>query len=234
MLYGKHIGLRNPVRRLNDIHDADAQKYKNIVEEIQRSAVINHIIQPKAVWQHLSASSENDSIVVFSDNKVEQRFAFLRKQTVPYTCAADWVAPKTASVKDSIGMLVVTAGNEVWETINQWRAEGELLRSHILSALALQTAEATAEYIHRKIIIAWGLADEELLQQDLSALRTVRGIRLSFGYPSCPELSYQRALFDILHPEDINIRLTDEYMMAPEASVSAVVFHHPDAQYYIP
>ena len=58
-----------------------------------------------------------------------------------------------------------------------------------------------------------------------------RGIRLSFGYPACPDLEPQADLFRLLHPESIGVRLTDGLMMDPEASVSAVVFHHPDGRY---
>jgi 5-methyltetrahydrofolate--homocysteine methyltransferase len=58
-----------------------------------------------------------------------------------------------------------------------------------------------------------------------------RGIRLSFGYPACPDLEPQAALFRLLQPEEIGVHLTEEYMMDPEASVSAVVFHHPNARY---
>jgi 5-methyltetrahydrofolate--homocysteine methyltransferase len=58
-----------------------------------------------------------------------------------------------------------------------------------------------------------------------------RGIRLSFGYPACPDLEPQAHLFRLLDPAEIGVQLTEEYMMEPEASVSAVVFHHPDARY---
>jgi 5-methyltetrahydrofolate--homocysteine methyltransferase len=59
-----------------------------------------------------------------------------------------------------------------------------------------------------------------------------RGKRYSFGYPACPRLDDQAPLFNLIRPQDIGIQLTDGFMMDPEASVSAVVFHHPDAVYY--
>jgi 5-methyltetrahydrofolate--homocysteine methyltransferase len=59
-----------------------------------------------------------------------------------------------------------------------------------------------------------------------------RGRRYSFGYPACPELEDQATLFALLRPEEIGVTLTDGYMMEPEASVSALVFHHPDAIYF--
>jgi 5-methyltetrahydrofolate--homocysteine methyltransferase len=59
-----------------------------------------------------------------------------------------------------------------------------------------------------------------------------RGLRVSFGYPACPDLEDQAKLFALLHPEDIGVQLTEGYMMDPEASVSALVFHHPEADYF--
>jgi 5-methyltetrahydrofolate--homocysteine methyltransferase len=59
-----------------------------------------------------------------------------------------------------------------------------------------------------------------------------RGKRYSFGYPACPNLEDQKGLFDLLKPEDIGVQLTEGFMMDPEASVSALVFHHPDCSYF--
>ena len=59
-----------------------------------------------------------------------------------------------------------------------------------------------------------------------------RGIRVSFGYPACPNLADQRILFDLLEPSQIGLELTEGFMMDPEASVSALVFHHPEAKYF--
>jgi 5-methyltetrahydrofolate--homocysteine methyltransferase len=59
-----------------------------------------------------------------------------------------------------------------------------------------------------------------------------RGKRYSPGYPSCPDLGLQTTIFALLHPTEIGVSLTDELMMEPEASVSALVFHHPAARYF--
>jgi 5-methyltetrahydrofolate--homocysteine methyltransferase len=59
-----------------------------------------------------------------------------------------------------------------------------------------------------------------------------RGKRYSFGYPACPNLDDQQGIWKLLHPEDIGVQLTEGMMMEPEASVSALVFHHPDCAYF--
>ena len=101
-----------------------------------------------------------------------------------------------------------------------------------MQALALESAEAYAELLHARIREAWGFPDPIDLGM-LDRFRTrYRGIRMSFGYPACPDLDHQEKLWRLLGPNEIGVHLTDGMMMDPEASVSALVFHHPQAQYF--
>jgi 5-methyltetrahydrofolate--homocysteine methyltransferase len=101
--------------------------------------------------------------------------------------------------------------------------------------VAIELAEATAEWVHRRMRADWGFPDPpEFTQADLFKTR-YRGIRLSFGYPACPRIENQTELFRILRPEGkIGVLLTEGCMMQPESSVSALVFHHPDGHYFSP
>ncbi len=72
-----------------------------------------------------------------------------------------------------------------------------------------------------------------LISQCVTALlRNIKGSASSFGYPACPNLEDQEKLFATLKPEDIGVHLTEGFMMEPEASVSAIVFAHPEARYF--
>ena len=116
--------------------------------------------------------------------------------------------------------------------VEAWKQAGEYLKSHAFAALALETAEAAAEWLHRKLRADWGFADgAEIALHDRLQAR-YRGKRYSFGYPACPDLAGQRQLFAALRPEEIGVELTEGDMMDPEASVSALVFHHPEARYF--
>ena len=98
--------------------------------------------------------------------------------------------------------------------------------------MALETAEAAAEWLHARLRAVWGFADPEGLSRQAIFQARYRGKRYSFGYPACPDLESQAGLFRLLRPEEIGIELTEGFMMEPEASVSALVFHHPDAAYF--
>ena len=113
------------------------------------------------------------------------------------------------------------------------KERGEFLNSHVLQVLALESAEAFAELLHKQIRQMWGIGDPPgLSYQDLFRTQ-YRGRRYSFGYPACPRLEDQEQLFRLLDvTANIGVELTEGYMMDPEGSVSAVVFHHPDARYF--
>jgi len=127
---------------------------------------------------------------------------------------------------------VVTVGLGIRALAEKYKNNGEYLKSHIVQALALESAEALAEFLHSQIRRMWGFPDpaETTMMNRFQA--RYRGKRYSFGYPACPNLSDQKKLFDLLRPEDAGIQLTDGDMMEPEASVSAMVFHHPNAVYF--
>jgi 5-methyltetrahydrofolate--homocysteine methyltransferase len=127
---------------------------------------------------------------------------------------------------------VSTCGEGVRERATELKDRGEYLLSHTLQALAVESAEAAAERLHRKIREGWGLFDSpDLTMQDRLKAK-YQGIRVSFGYPACPNLADQQLLFRLLQPASIGVELTEGFMMDPEASVSALVFHHSQARYF--
>jgi hypothetical protein len=131
-------------------------------------------------------------------------------------------------------MLLQERAGGVRELAERWKAEGRFLDSHIVQALAIEGAEAFAELLHRRLREMWGFPDPpEMTMQERFKAR-YRGVRVSFGYPACPRLEDQEKLFRALDVEGaIGVRLTEGYMMDPEASVSALVFHHPEARYFV-
>jgi len=133
---------------------------------------------------------------------------------------------------DNLCMFVTTAGAGIREMSEEFKARGEFLKMHAVQALALETAEGYAELLHTQIRSMWNFPD----RPDMTMLERFRaeyqGKRYSFGYPACPRLEDQALLFGALRPEEIGVQLTDGCMMEPEASVSAVVFHHPQAHYF--
>jgi cobalamin-dependent methionine synthase I len=110
--------------------------------------------------------------------------------------------------------------------------EGYYFMSHGLQALAIETAEACAEWLHRRIREDWGFPDPPEMTMAQRFTSRYRGKRYSFGYPACPNLEDQAGIWKLLKPEEIGVQLTEGFMMDPKASVSALVFHHLDCTYF--
>jgi 5-methyltetrahydrofolate--homocysteine methyltransferase len=251
MLYGRHLGVKGKIIRelgLLDKEDFELAKKdffsgKKIDDQQDKMAeILKTVSEVKkeykkdyfttgAVYQFFPAYSENNSLHLLAENGKEilETFHFPRQDKEDGLCLSDYVHPQL----DSVGMFVVTVGQGIMDLSQRLKEKGDYLKCHIVQALALESAEAYAEYLHQKMRNLWGYQDQlNMKKMDLFQAK-YHGKRYSFGYPACPSLEDQHQLFRVLSPEgDIGCQLTEGCMMEPEASVSALVFHHPNANYF--
>ncbi len=190
------------------------------------------------IYQFFRCRSIDNTISLYhpSEDKVIANLLFPRQQKENGLSLADYISAQdklTENSYDSMAIFFVTVGVNIREEVERLKKQGEFLRSHILAALTLELAEAYAEYLHSKIRSFWGHPDSiNMTMQDRFNAK-YHGKRYSYGYPACPNLEDQKAIFDLLRPaQDIGLNLTDAFMMDPEASVSALVFHHKDTKYF--
>jgi len=241
MLYGRHLGIKGGVVRqlvAKEFTNIPTEQKKaveiwNAVEEVKLYCKERELLKPSAVYRFYKAGSEGNSIFLFDDGKQVADFEFSRQPGEDGLCLSDYLAPfKGGQVPDNIAMFVVSSGSGVRTQAEIWKNSGDYLKSHIIQALALETAEAYAEFLHSRIRAMWGFADPIDMTMMERFQAKYRGKRYSFGYPACPRLNDQEKLFSLLKPQEIGVELTDGFMMEPEASVSAIVFHHPQASYF--
>jgi len=235
MLLGHHLGVKGKIAKLLAEQDEKALKVKTVVDQLMADANVKNWITPAAIYQFFPANSEGNKIFIYHPENPEQMietFEFPRQESEPSLCLADYLKPVDSGVKDYVGFFTVTAGRGIREQAEQLKEAGRFLESHALQALALESAEGLAEFIHRQMRDYWGFPDPlDFTMQERFAAH-YQGQRFSFGYPACPNLEDQQKLFNLIHPEEIGVQLTEGYMMEPEASVSAIVFAHPDARYF--
>ncbi len=230
MLYGKHLGLRGLVERLLASGDPKALELHATVEQLKRDAVAERLLRAHGVYRWFRARAAGDAVIVLDPGGRElARLEFPRQATGERLCLADYLRD---DVDDFIALFALTCGQGVRELAAGWKDRGEYVRSHALSALAIECAEAFAEMLHARLRTLWGFPDPPDLRISEKLKGRYRGIRVSFGYPACPNLADQQILFRLLEPETIGLHLTEGFMMDPEASVSALVFHHPAAKYF--
>jgi 5-methyltetrahydrofolate--homocysteine methyltransferase len=235
MLIGHHLGVKGKIAKLIAEKDEKAVKVKGVVDELLAGAVQNNWITPAAVYQFFPAQSDGNKVIIFNPEKPDQvieTFDFPRQDSAPFLCLADFIKSVDSGEKDYVGFFTVTAGKGIRQKADEFKAAGRFLESHALQSLALETAEGFAELIHRQMRDRWGFPDPlDFTMQDRFTAK-YQGQRFSFGYPACPELEDQKKLFKLIQPEEIGIQLTEGCMMEPEASVSAIVFAHPEARYF--
>jgi 5-methyltetrahydrofolate--homocysteine methyltransferase len=232
MLFGRHLGFRGNFEKALAEHDTRAIELHQNMEEVKQQAA--EFMKIGAVWQFFEAERRGNSIALFAPGEPAptHTFYFQRQRLGDKLCLSDYVLPPANGARDHVALFVVTAGAGIRERSEEAKAAGSYLYSHGLQALAIETAEACAEWLHRRIREDWGFPDPPAMTMPDRFTSRYRGKRYSFGYPACPNLEDQAGIWMLLRPEEIGVHLTEGMMMDPEASVSALVFHHPDCSYF--
>ena len=235
MLYSRHLGFKGKIEEALDRGDSKAVSLHNDVQAVESIMLQRRDIAAHGTYQFFRAGSADETLRIYASDgmRIQESFQFGRQMGNEGLCLADYTLPTESGRRDYVCLFVTTIGPGVRQLSEQWKAEGQYLRSHILQVLALEVAEAFAELLHQKIREMWGVSDAAGASMKDLFKAHYRGIRVSFGYPACPRLEDQEQLFRLLKVEEsIGVHLTEGYMMDPEGSVSALVFHHPDAKYF--
>src|SRR3954447_18994629 len=232
MLYGRHLGFKGNFEKLLAERDPKALELFHAVEDVKSEAAT--FMKVRALWQFFEVERDGNNLKLYNPAGTSpiETFYFGRQAKSDGLCLSDYALDPQDDRRDHIAMFVVTAGEGIMEHSEAAKARGEYLKAHAIQALAIETAEACAEYLHRRIREDWGFPDSPTMTMHERFTSRYRGKRYSFGYPACPNLEDQTKLWRLLRPEDIGVQLTEGFMMEPEASVSALVFHHPDCVYF--
>ena len=231
MLYSRHLGFKGNFKKSLASRDAKAMSLHAAIEDLKSEA--EGYMKVRAVWRYMEAEGTGNSLRLYEPGGGAElhEFKFPRQRRPDGLSLPDFVAIPNG-FRDSVALFCVTSGEGIMERAGEHKSRGEYFKSHALQALAIETAEACAEWMHRRIREDWGFPDPSDMTMADRFRSKYRGRRYSFGYAACPNLEDQRGLFELLRPEDIGVTLTDGDMMDPEASVSALVFQHPDCIYF--
>ncbi len=232
MLYGRHLGYKGNFEQALADREPKALELFHQVEALKQEAA--RFMKVRAAWQFFEAERDGNAIHLFAPGEETplHTFHFGRQRRTDGLCLSDYILDAEEGRRDHLAMFVVTAGEGIRERSEEWKQAGKFLKAHGIQALAIETAEGTAEWLHRRIREDWGFPDRPTMTMHDRFTSKYRGKRYSFGYPACPNLDDQQGLWALLRPEDIGVYLTEGLMMEPEASVSALVFHHPDCAYF--
>lgn len=234
MLFTFHWGFKKQGKTLDEYWKWVETEVKPILKRLLEECEREHILQPKAAYGYFKCASQGNSIILFDESGTKEtgRFDLPRQDKDGGICVADFFRDIDSGERDVLGMQVVTAGQRLADVARDWFANNRYQDYLYLHGLGVETAEALAEYIHKRIRAELGFGHED--ERDMKKLlkQGYRGSRYSFGYPAVPRLEDQALLLKLLGADKIGIELSEEFQLHPEQSTSAIVVHHPQAKYF--
>ncbi len=233
MLKGKYPAIFD-----NSMQGEEAKKLwddaQSLLDKIEEEA----LFEAQAVIGLYPANTvDDDVIIVYTDEsrkKEKARFVNLRQQRKKsgYNISlSDYIAPE-GEAEDYIGFFALSTGVGL-EAYLQAHPQDDY-HNILVKAVADRLAEAFAEHLHYEVRTnLWGYAPNEKLDNQDLVKEKYRGIRPAHGYPACPDHTEKETLFDLLEVEkNLDVKLSDNLMMVPAASISGVYYGHPESKYF--
>ncbi|MBW3658269.1 MAG: methionine synthase [Actinobacteria bacterium] len=207
-----------------------------VLREWVERAHRERILSPSVVYGYYPANSDGDDLVVWHPDapldKELVRFTFPRQTRGRFLAIADFFRDVDTGVPDVLPLHCVTMGRRISEVAAALFAEDRYQDYLYAHGFGVEMAEALAELWHRRIREELGIAGEDAETKEGWFRQEYRGSRYSFGYAACPDLEDQRKLARLIDVSEIGVEVTDEFMLDPEQSTSAIVVHHPEAKYF--
>jgi 5-methyltetrahydrofolate--homocysteine methyltransferase len=243
--------FRKPKEQSREEYDAFLQeKVYPLLEDWKGRIVEEKLLNPQVIYGYFPCQSEGNSLYIYKpdtppnpsslklrlarggEEGVVATFEFPRQRSLRRLCLADFYAPKESGVVDVFPMQAVTVGEVATEYAKKLFDSNQYTDYLYFHGLAVQTAEAVAEWTHARIRRELGFGSEEPDNiRDILAQR-YRGSRYSFGYPACPNLQDQYKQLELLGSDRINLYMDESEQLYPEQSTTAIIAHHPVAKYF--
>jgi 5-methyltetrahydrofolate--homocysteine methyltransferase len=212
------------------------EKVYPILEEWKQRVVEENLLHPQVIYGYFPCQAEGNTLYVYETNRkdaeVRASFEFPRQKSLRRLCIADFFAPKESGMIDVFPMQAVTVGHVATEFAQKLFADNQYRDYLYFHGLAVQMAEALAEWTHARIRRELGFSAEEPDNiRDMLAQR-YRGSRYSFGYPACPNIQDQYKQLELLEADRINLYMDESEQIYPEQSTTAIIAYHPVAKYF--
>jgi 5-methyltetrahydrofolate--homocysteine methyltransferase len=195
---------------------------------LQEAAKRDRWLTPRVTYGFFPTQSSGNELLVYDpdlysakgETREIARFSFPRQEGRERLCIADYFRSVESGDVDVVGFQVVTVGDAATEKFQELQTAGEYTEAYYVHGLAVEAAEAVAEWLHRRV------------RSELK-IPAGRGKRYSWGYGACPDLDDHATLFKLLPVEaELGMELTSAFQLIPEQSTAAILVHHPQAKYY--
>jgi 5-methyltetrahydrofolate--homocysteine methyltransferase len=204
-------------------------EFETRLADMSKRALKDGSLKPQAVYGYFPVNSDGNDLIVWDADSYQQdnrkveiaRFSFPRQNDGEYLCLSDYYEPVDGRGVDVLTLQAVTVGESATQAFDVLQQSDQYTEAYYFHGLAVQAAEATANYM------------THLVRQNLK-LADGQGKRYSWGYPACPDLNDHAIVWKLMPQIEaqIGISLTESFQLVPEQSTAAMFAHHPDAKYY--
>jgi 5-methyltetrahydrofolate--homocysteine methyltransferase len=210
-----------------------------VFRRLQEEAIAGNLLVPQAVYGYFPCQAEKNDLLVWRGFEGGRpvgepvRFKFPRQPSGKRLCIADYFRPVESGEYDTVAFSLVTMGPKASEHARELFGSDEYRDYLHFHGFAVETAEALAEFWHKRIREELGIAGKDGKTPKELFKQVYQGSRYSFGYPACPDLEEQAGIATLLEPARIGCELSETFQWHPEQSTSAIVVHHPEAAYFV-
>ncbi|MGD1936932.1 MAG: methionine synthase [Cyanophyceae cyanobacterium] len=202
-----------------------------------------NLLQPQIIYGYFPCNAEGNTVFIYDHEAIAQgadikilepvtSFEFPRQRSNRRLCIADFFATRESGQVDVFPMQAATVGEVATEFAQKLFAADQYTDYLYFHGLAVQTAEALAEWTHARIRRELGYGDLEPNHIKDMFAQQFQGSRYSFGYPACPNIQDQLKQLDLLKSDRIGMYMDESEQLYPEQSTTAIVTHHPASKYF--
>ena len=190
------------------------EEHEQLLTEWKIRIIRDKLIEPEVVYGYFKCHNKDRKLLVENPAGDDVELEFPRSTKPDHLCLTDYFGED-----DIVAFQSVTVGNKVADIIEQWNKEDKYTDAYYLHGLAVEIAEALAQWVNQRI------------KSELNLEKG--GLRYSWGFPSCPDVAQHHLVWKLLKPEESGMTLTESGQIIPEQSTAAIVIHHPEAKYFV-
>jgi 5-methyltetrahydrofolate--homocysteine methyltransferase len=231
ILFRQRWGYKRSKMSKAEFEKQEIEIVKPLYQNLKSIFIEENIFNPIAVYGYFYCKSDDTKLHIYDQNrdKIITSFDFPRQGKSPHRCLADYFKKNEF---DIVAFTFASTGLDITSYEKQLYSDGEFSRYYSVHGLGVELAEATAEILHKKIRLDLDITKNEKPEIEDVRMKQYQGCRYSPGYASCPELSQNRQIFDLLNIESFGVKLSETYQIDPEQSTLAIIVPNDNAKYF--
>ncbi|MEA3315362.1 MAG: methionine synthase [Campylobacterota bacterium] len=231
VLFRQRWGYKKGKMEASEFKTHEEDVVKPLYENLKDEFLVKGVFDPIVLYGYFYCKADDTVLNIYDENKenIIASFDFPRQGKEPHRCLSDYFY---SDKFDIVGFSFVSSGLKITDFEKDIYNKGEFARYYNVHGLGVELAEALAEIVHKQVRLDLNIVDDEKPTLKDVRMKNYQGCRYSPGYTSCPDLAYNRTIFDLLKPEEFGVELSETYQIHPEQSTVAIIVPNKEAKYF--